>query len=137
MTKLVKDYIANKIQEGARPRIDKLSAELAKILATTPKGDVLYAEIEKSKEFKAAEEMVKRIAKNHGATPCTYGKGYKLLDVRHIHFDFEAEKKARKALEDYRNRVSNAITEALVSLELAKTKVDVELLISQAIASLK
>lgn len=136
MTKVVKEYVERKIREGAKPTIDKLEAVKANVIDE----EIGYADFEKaifsSKEYKALDAFIRKLAKEHGAEVRPYYRGGHLLRAD-LRIQSKRATMAEKDLNDYRIKVDNVVQESLVAMELSKSKEDVDQLIAKAIEGLK
>lgn len=136
MTKIVKEYIERKICEGAQPKYDALKKNLEDIRAATPDREDIDKAVYSSPEYKSLEAFIRTWAKNHQAT--IYGTGYstnKLLTTSFC-MRFNRVAAAEKAVHDFEGKLDNAVRDALVAMELSKSKEDVDQLIAKAVANL-
>lgn len=137
MTRIVKEYIEAKINEGAQPKLDALREELACISKSTPTSDDAEKAVFGSAEYKALEAFIRKWAKAHHATVrSTAYKAAHLMDTEFV-LDFEDVDKARKAVNDFESKKRTVVRDALVAMELSKSKEDVDQLIANAIEGLK
>ena len=136
MTKVVKEYVERKIREGAKPTIDKLKEAKAKAadegIGTADFEKAIFS----SKEYKALDAFIRKLAKEHGVEVRPYYKGDHLLRSS-LCIQSKVADKAEKDLNDYRIKVDNVVQESLVAMELSKSKEDVDQLIARAIEGLK
>lgn len=135
MTKVVKEYVERKIREGAQPTIDKLEKAKMDALETAFSENELEKVIFSSKEYKAVNALIHKVVKEHGSIVVPYYKDEQFLRLN-TRVNSNAVTKAENELNGYRDKVDNAIQEALVAMELSKSKEDVDQLIAKAIANL-
>lgn len=135
MTKVVKEYVERKIREGAQPNIDKLEEAKMNAVETSFSEDDLDKTVFGSKEYKAVDALIKKVAKEHGLNVAPYYKDEQLLRLN-MRVRSNAVTKADNELKSYRDKVNNVVQESLVAIELSKSKDDVDQLIAKAIANL-
>lgn len=137
MTKIVKEYVEEKIREGAAPKRKVLEEEYEKVLKAQMSGEELDKLIYASKEFKALEALIRKLAKENDIVvkPAGYRSPY--LVITSFDTTYTKNNAAREKLYRFDDKLAKAIREALVELELLKSKADVEAAIAKAVAALK
>ena len=136
MTKIVKEYIEAKIREGAQPKLDALRKKLADLQGVTPDAEDANKAVYNSQEYKALEAFIRKWAKDHHAT--VRGAAYrsnKMLTTSFL-LVFDQVNDAKNAVTDFNFKITNAVRDALVAMELSKSKEDVDQLIAKAVADL-
>ena len=136
MTKVVKEYVERKIREGAERKIDELADKKSKALESSITKLDFERMIFSSKEYKAFESFILKLAKANGAELRRYSSGQANLVCTQFYFSTKATAKAEKELNDFKDKVSNVVQEALVTMELSKSKDDIDKLIAEALANL-
>lgn len=135
MTKTVKDYVERKIKEASMPKKAALEKKLEDVKAASL--DILGVEKEicASKEYKAVEAYISKWAKAHGAKIKHSYRGETLM-VSNFTVYYTAVENAEAELMDYVTKVNNVVEEALVTMELSKSKADLDAIIAEAVANL-
>jgi len=137
MTRIVKEYIEAKIREGAQPMLDKINHDVDEIDKNTPTDNDVEKAVFGSAEYKALETFIRKWAKAHHATVrSTAYRASHLMSTEFV-MDFDATINARKTLGAFEDKLNTAIRDALVAMELSKSKEDVDQLIAKAIEGLK
>ena len=136
MTKLVKEYVQDKIQEGVAKKRAALHKEYEEARKATVEQEKIDEIVYASKEFKALEAFIRKWAENHGATVKSTGyKGGRLANTTFA-VTFQRYTEARDKSAEFGYKVARVIRDTLVELELLKSKADVEKLIAKAVDTL-
>lgn len=135
MTKTVKDYVERKIKEASMPKKMLLEKKLEDAKAASPDIMGVAKEICASKEYKAVEAYIRKWAKAHGAKIEHSYRGETLM-VSNFTVYYTAVENAETELMDYVAKVNNVVEEAIVTMEMSKSKADLDAVIAEAVASL-
>ena len=133
MTKIVRDYITDKIKEGTQAKLDELNKKVDAENRNIARDDVDKL-VKGLPEFKALQKAIGKSMKDKFGVevtkvdvPCSY---------YWIEWDRPELRKARNEFEKFIASRDRAIRDALVELELSKSKADVDGIITEAIAAL-
>ena len=132
MTKIVRDYITDKIIDATQPQLNKLQDKVAATHREVDRGK-LSDMIAGMKEFKALSAALKK------AMYDKFGVTLTSLDppgYYSVNWNVPENDKAVKAVEDFTAMRSRVIRDALVDVELAKSKADVDAAIAKAVAEI-
>ena len=136
MTKIVKDYIEAKIREGAQPKKDELNDILETLEKSTPHDDDIDKAIYASDEYKALEAFIRKWAKEHHArVRSTAYRSNRLMNTA-FEMNFEDIETAQKNVHKFSDKVDTVVRDAIVAMELSKSKEDIDQLIAKAVANL-
>ena len=137
MTKIVKNYVADKIRKGVEPKLKALEKAAKDAAAATPTHDDVLKAIRASEEYKALEAFIRKWAKGHNAEVTAVGYRSKYLMRDDFRVEYKAVLKAKKEFNDFSEKVDEAVRDAIVTMELSKSKADVDVLIAKALEALK
>lgn len=137
MTKIVKNYVADKIRKGVEPKLNALKKAAQDVEAATPTHDDVMKAIYASEEYKALEGFIRKWAKDRNAE--VFSTGYRTKRLMHdqLRVEYKAVLKAKGELNAFSDKVDEVVRDTLVAMELSKSKADVDELIANALASLK
>lgn len=137
MTKIVKNYVADKIRKGVEPKLTALKKAAQDAAAAAPSHDDVVKVVRASEEYKALEAFIRKWAKSHNAEVTAVGYRSKYLMRDDFHVESKAALKAKKEFNDFSDKVDEAVRDAIVTMELSKSKADVDGLIAKALEALK
>lgn len=137
MTKIVKNYVADKIRKGVEPKLKALEKAAKDTAAAMPSHDDVVKAIRASEEYKALEVFIRKWAKSHNAEVTAAGYRSKYLMRDDFRVEYKAALKAKKEFNDFSDKVDEAVRDAIVTMELSKSKADVDGLIAKALEALK
>lgn len=134
MTRIVKEYIKEKIKEGAQARLDELNARVDEAEKRKITHDDIEELVKDLPEFKALKKaVVKSMKDKFGAEVTKVGVP---RTYYWIEWNIPRIRKARDEREKFLLSLDRVIRDALVELELSKSKADVDEVIAKAVAAI-
>lgn len=133
MTKIVKNYVADKIRKAAEPKLAALKKAARDAAELMPCHDDVMKAVYASDEYKALEGFIRKWAKDRDANVVCTGYRTKRLMREEFKLEYRDVLKANKALNDFSDKVDEVVRDTLVTMELSKSKADVDELIGQAL----
>ena len=133
MTKIVRDYITDKIKEGTQARLDELKEKVDSETNSITRDDVEKL-VKSMPEFKALQKaVVKSMKDKFGAEVTNVSVPYAYY---WIEWNIPMIRKMHDKRDEFICKINRYVRDALVELELSKSKADVDGIITEAIAAL-
>ena len=134
MTRIVKEYIEDKIKEGAKARLDELNAKVDEAERHKISHDDIEKLVKDLPEFKALQKaVVKSMKDKFGAEVTNVSVPYAYY---WIEWNIPMIRKMHDKRDEFICKINRYVRDALVELELSKSKADVDGIITEAIAAL-